>query len=63
MCGIPGAENDFATAAHGLRVGRHHTDGTKVVQDVFCCDSLGANTGLGEGDIFRDVLAQMVADH
>lgn len=61
--GVPGAEDDFAAAAHGLRVRRHHADGAEIVENVFGCDGFGADAGFGEGDIFGDVATEMVADH
>jgi hypothetical protein len=38
--GLPGADQHFADAAHGLRIGRHHREGAEVVQDVFGGDGL-----------------------
>lgn len=61
--GVPGPEDDFAAAAHGLRVGGHHGDGAEVVEDVLGGDGLGADARLGEGDVLGDVLAEVVADH
>ena len=52
---VPGAEDDFAAAAHGLRVRGHHADGAEVVEDVFGGDCFGANAGFCEGDVFGDV--------
>ena len=63
MRGIPGTKNDLAATAHGLRVGRHHGDGTEVVEDVLCGDSLGADSGFCEGDVFWDVSGEVVTDH
>jgi hypothetical protein len=60
---IPGAEDDFATTTHGLRVGRHHADSTKIMENILSSNSFSANAGLGEGYVFGDVLAQMVANH
>ena len=40
---VPCAEDDFAAAAHGLRVRGHHADGAEVVEDVFGGDGLGAD--------------------
>jgi hypothetical protein len=33
------------------------------VQDVFCGDGFRADAGFGEGDVFGDVFAEVVADH
>jgi hypothetical protein len=38
--GLPGADDHFADAAHGLRVRRHHREGAEVVQDVLGGDGL-----------------------
>lgn len=61
--GVPGAQDHLAAAAHGLRIRGHHADGAEVVQDVLGGDGLGADPGLGEGDILGDVLGQMMTDH
>ena len=60
---IPGAEDDLAASAHGLRVGRHDADGARVVQDVFGRNGLCADAAVREGDVLGDVLGQMVAGH
>lgn len=60
---VPCAKDDFAAAAHGLRVGRHHADGAEVVEDVFGRDGLGADARFGEGDVLGDVAGEMMADH
>ncbi len=63
MRGVPRAGDNFTTAAHGLRVGRHHADSTKVVQDVLGGDGLGADARLGKGHVLGDVAREVVADH
>ena len=63
MRGIPRTQNDFAAAAHGLRVRRHHGYSAEVVQDVFRGDGLGADARFGEGDVFGDVAREVVAYH
>jgi hypothetical protein len=63
MRSIPRSQDDFTAPAHSLRVGRHHGNGTEIVQHVFSCDGLGSNTGLGERYVFWDVARQVVADH
>jgi hypothetical protein len=63
MRGIPCAKYNFSTSAHGLTVTAHHADGAKVMQNIFCRDSFGPDTRFGEGNIFRDILGQVVTDH
>ena len=60
---IPRPQDDFAAAAHGLRVRGHHADGAEVVQHVFGRNGLGADARFGEGDVFRNVAREVVADH
>ncbi len=60
---LPRAGDDFADAAHGLRIRTHHADGTEVVQDIFGSDGLAANAALGEGDILRQLPVEVVAEH
>mmetsp|Transcript_5970 Transcript_5970/g.24661 ORF Transcript_5970/g.24661 Transcript_5970/m.24661 type:complete len:260 (-) Transcript_5970:316-1095(-) len=52
--GLPRAGDHFADSAHGLRVRRHDADGAHVVEDILRGDGLGADSRLGEGDVFRD---------
>ena len=40
---VPGAQDDLAAAAHGLRVRGHHADGAEIVQDVFGGDGFGTD--------------------
>ena len=61
--GLPGANDDFADAAHGLGIAREHADDAHIVEDVFGGDGFGANAALGESNIFGDIGIQMVADH
>lgn len=60
---IPRPQDDLAAAAHSLRVGRHHADGTEIVQHVLGGNRLGTDAGLGKGDILGNVLGQVVAHH
>jgi hypothetical protein len=60
---IPCAQNDLATAAHGLRVGAHHADGAEVVQDILGGNGLCADAALGKGYVLGDILGQVVAHH
>lgn len=60
---IPRPRNDFSTTSHGLRIRRHHTDRSNVVQNVLGPDRLGADPGLGERNVFRDVFREVVARH
>ena len=60
---VPRAQDDLAAAAHGLRVGAHHADGAQVLEDILGGDGLGADAGLGEGDVLGDVLGQVMAHH
>ena len=61
--GLPGANDDFADAAHRLRVGAEHADGAAVVQDVLGGDRLGADAALGEGHVLGHRPRQVMADH
>jgi hypothetical protein len=51
---LPGADDDLADAAHGLRVGAHHREGAEVVQDVLGGDGLAADAAFGEGHVLGD---------
>jgi hypothetical protein len=59
----PRSTNDLADAAHGLRVRADDGDRAIVVEDVFSCDRLCPDAGLGECEIFGDGFVKMVADH
>ena len=61
--GLPGADDDFAEPAHGLRIRRHHRERAEVVQNVFRRDGLFADAAFGEGEIFGDRGIEMVAHH
>ena len=63
MRGLPGAHDDFAHAAHGLRVGRDHAERAEVVQNVFGGDGLATNARLGERDVLGDAGVEVVAHH
>ena len=60
---LPGPRDDLADAAHRLAVARHHADRAEIVQHVLGGDRFAADAALGEGDVLRDVLVEMVADH
>ena len=60
---VPRADNHFTAATHGLGIRGHHTDGSGVVEHVFGGDGFRADTAVGEGDVFGDVLGQVVAGH
>lgn len=63
MRSVPRPQDDLATATHGLRIGTHHADGTKIVENVLGSNGLSADATLREGDVLGDVLGQMVANH
>ena len=50
--GLPGARDDFADAAHGLRIGTHHADGAEIVENVLGGDGLAADAAFSERDVF-----------
>lgn len=60
---VPGAEDNLATATHCLGIRGHHTDSACVVEHVFGFDGFSADTAVCEGDVFGDVLGQVVAGH
>lgn len=60
---VPGASYDFATSSHSLRVGGHHTNGTRVMQNVFGGNGLRPDPAVSKRDILRDILREMVARH
>ena len=60
---LPGAENHFSDAAHGLRIGGGEREGAEIVQHVFRSDGFPANARLGKGHVLGNVRVQMVADH
>ena len=53
--GLPGAGDDFADAAHRLRVGGNHGKHAQIVQNVFGGDGFAADADIGEGHIFGDL--------
>ena len=59
----PRAADNLPDASHSLRVRAYHGYSAYVVQDVFGSNRLCANTRLGESDVLRYVLVQMMADH
>ena len=61
--GLPGADDDFAHAAHRLAVAAHHGDGAHVVQHVFGGNGFFADAAFGKGQVFGNARVQMVADH
>ncbi len=60
---LPGAGDDFADAAHGLRIGTHHADGAEVVQNILGGDGLAANPAFGKRHVLRQIRVEMMADH
>ncbi len=60
---LPGAEDDFADAAHGLAVGADHRERSEVMEDVFGGDGFAADTAFGERHVFGDARVQVVTDH
>lgn len=60
---VPRTDNHLTAATHSLGIRGHHTDGSGVVEHVFGGDGFRADTAVGEGDVFGDVLGQVVAGH
>ncbi len=60
---LPGPDDHFANAAHRLRIARHDRERPDIVQHILSHHRLGANPGIGEGDILRHLRAQVMADH
>ena len=60
---LPGAENHFPDATHGLRIGGGERESAEVVQHVFRGDGFPANARFGKGHVLSNVRVQMVADH
>ena len=60
---LPGAGDNLADPSHGLRVRTHHGDQPKVMKHILGPDGLGANTRIGEGDVFRHIAVKMMRDH
>lgn len=60
---VPSTKDDFAAAAHGLRIGRHHGNGAKVVEDVFGSNRLSTDARFRKGNVFGDVTREVVAHH
>jgi hypothetical protein len=56
VCRVPRPQNHLTATAHGLRVRGHHADGAEIVEYVLGGNGLGADTRLGKGNIFRNVL-------
>ena len=61
--GLPGADDDFAEPAHGLRIRGHHRQRAEVVQDILRRDGFFADAAFGEGEILGDRGIEMVAHH
>ena len=60
---LEGASEVLTATAHRLRVGGNHADNAHVVQHRFGRDRLRAHPALGEGDIFRHLRIEVMADH
>ena len=60
---LPAARDHLVDPPHALAVGAEHRDGADVVQHVFRGDGAVTHPALGEGHIFRQVVAQQVAGH
>ena len=60
---LPGARDDFADAAHGLRIRGHHADRAQIVKNIFGGNRLGADARFREGDVLRNRRAQVMAHH
>src|SRR5207248_9826315 len=58
---LPCARDHFAHTSHGLAVARDHADGTEIVEDVFGGNRFLPDAALGERDVLRDVVGQMMA--
>ena len=61
--GLPGPKDHLARSPHGLRIARHHRDGTEVVQDVFCGNRLAPNPAFGKRQVFRNRCIQVMTHH
>ncbi len=61
--GLPGTGNHLTDAAHGLRVGGDHAEGTQVMQDVFSSDGFAANARVGKSNVFGNGRIKVVTDH
>lgn len=60
---VPCTNNHLTATTHGLGIRGHHTDGAGVVEHIFGGDGFRADAAVGEGDIFGNVLGQVVAGH
>src|SRR6202008_3960364 len=60
---LPGADDHFSYATHGLTVRGHDRNGTEVMQNVLGGDGLLAYTTLCKGDILRNAPVQVMGDH
>ncbi|MNS44206.1 hypothetical protein D3C72_766440 [compost metagenome] len=63
ICRLPGTGDHFTNTAHCLRVGAHDAEYAHIMQDIFCCNGFRTDTGICEGYIFRNVLAEVVTYH
>ncbi len=63
MGGLPGAADDLANAAHGLRVGGDHANCPEVMKDIFGGNRFAANARFGKGDILSDARVKVMANH
>ena len=60
---LPGAGDDLADTAHCLRVGAHHAEYAHIVENVFSCNGLRADSGIREGNVLGNTFVQMMAYH
>ena len=60
---LPGADDDFANAAHGLTVRGDDRKRPHVMKDVFSSDRLASDAAFGKGNILGDGFVQMMTDH
>ena len=61
--GLPGADQHFANAAHGLTVRGDDRERAHVVQNIFGGDGFLADAAFSEGHVFGDRGRQVVAHH
>ena len=60
---LPGSDDDFTDAAHGLAVAAHHADRAQVMQHIFGGNRFFSDAAFGKCQVFGNARVEVVADH
>jgi hypothetical protein len=60
---LPRARDDFADAAHRLRITAHHSNRAEIVENVLRRNRLAADAALRERDVLRQIRIEVMTHH